>query len=140
LSNRAINIKDKDMRETKFRVWTGSKMEYNIMAGFLGAFYVKGIDEKDSACISPFNTKYPDVCPLMQYTGLNDKSGKEIYEGDIVTFKEWRDAYQEYEDKIMKVEYLEGFFCPLVSFGDEPSSKNYEVIGNIYQNPELLTK
>lgn len=72
---------------------------------------------------------------LMQYTGLNDKNGKEIYEGDIVRI---------FKGDICVVEYnYNGFGLKVI---DE--SKNYgyvdfidyriEVIGNIYDNPELL--
>jgi uncharacterized phage protein (TIGR01671 family) len=125
-------------REIKFRVWNGSKMEHNVMAGFLGAFYVQGMDEKDTACMSPFNTKYSEETACMQYTGKKDKNEKEIYEGDIVRFKSWRDALQRMEEKTMEVKYERGFFIPLVSFGDEPSSRDYEIIGNIFETPELL--
>jgi uncharacterized phage protein (TIGR01671 family) len=124
-------------REIKFRVWTGNEMEHKVMAGFLGNFYVYGIDEKDSACMSGMNTKYPENCPIMQFTGLFDKNGKEIYEGDIVRFKSWRDALQRMEEKKMTVKFERGFFIPLVSFGDGPSNIDYEVIGNIHQNQEL---
>ncbi|HMG16750.1 MAG TPA: YopX family protein [Saprospiraceae bacterium] len=123
-------------REIKFRVWNGSNMELNVMVGFLGAFYVQGIDEKDSASMSPFNTKYFSETPVMQFTGMNDKNENEIYEGDIVRFLSWRDALQRMEEKKMVVEFARGFFIPLVSFGD--NCKDYEVIGNIYENPELI--
>lgn len=74
----------------------------------------------------------------MQYTGLNDKNGKEIYEGDIVQFT--IEHEEEIDDVTYKeaVHFSEGCFnvdgeVPLNAFSDE-----CEVIGNIYENPELL--
>src|SRR3990172_6222924 len=132
-------------REIKFRIWNGSKMEHNIMAGFLGAFYVQGIDEKDSASMSSFNTKYFDTIPVMQYTGLKDKEGKDIYEGDILehlTDKNTTRKKVVYDAQhgafIMR---CEKYFAELrATYGDENMyADTYLIIGNIFENAELLT-
>lgn len=133
-------------REIKFRVWTGTKMEYNVMAGFLGAFYVQGMDEKDKACMSNFNTIYPDQTPVMQFTGLKDKNGKDIYEGDIVSMVEILFRGTE-EERICfwtgQIYFHSGCFW----FEGKGRSDNQwfhhneedlSVLGNIYENQTLL--
>lgn len=121
-------------REIKFRVWTGSQMEYNVMAGFLGSFYVQGMSEKDAACMSSFNTKYSNETPLMQFTGLKDKNGKEIYEGDILqTGNEIHEV--SFVQSPRKGYYPDYGFPNLHNF---PAPDWVEVIGNIYENKELL--
>ena len=76
----------------------------------------------------------------MQYTGLKDKNGKEIYEGDVVR------ARSKYIDAVYVV-YWEARSCQFRCYSPK-SGKQYdkthdmlwadEVIGNIYENPELL--
>lgn len=70
---------------------------------------------------------------LMQYTGLTDRNGIEIYEGDIVRVGnvETRDGIS---DMNVPVEYVRGIFEPIAYINDDA----LEVIGNIYENSELL--
>lgn len=90
--------------------------------------------------------KYKDRFELMQFTGLLDKNGKEIYEGDILLRKDMRGRLFFHEDKACFYawwryhkpkkddrtdEFSGGGF-------DKEEASESEVIGNIYSNPELL--
>jgi hypothetical protein len=72
---------------------------------------------------------YKWIVEDLQFTGLPDKNGKEIWEGDIVKYGV--DAYQVF--------YEGGAYCLKkdIWFSDN-AAKHFEVIGNIYSNPELL--
>lgn len=70
---------------------------------------------------------------LMQFTGLTDKNGKEIYEEDILSTKSG--VYEiRYYDKVAGFGAYKGNFRTAI-YQLRP---NFEVIGNIYENPELL--
>jgi uncharacterized phage protein (TIGR01671 family) len=74
---------------------------------------------------------------VMQFTGLHDKNGAEIYEGDIVQdhigagVVEWHSA-------AFKVNYRDGWAKWFYDYTLKGELESIEVIGNIYQNPELL--
>lgn len=90
------------------------------------------------------------VFPLMQYTGLQDKNKKDVYEGDIiktaysgiyqVKFGEYDNGFK-YEDNMrgfgIHLERISGPFDRIEEYSD---SQEGEIIGNIYENPDLLTK
>ena len=67
--------------------------------------------------------------PVQQYTGLKDKSGKEIYEGDILKLKDIIEEIR-YEDDSGGYIFLDDFASLFVN--------NATIVGNIFDNPELL--
>lgn len=81
-----------------------------------------------------------DPATVGQFTGLRDRNGKEIYEGDILAFK-WFDG-DIVEVDHYPVYYLGGAFCLRGEYDLTPlyeqDMKRYEVIGNIHDNPELM--
>jgi len=130
-------------RPIKFRAWDGKAMEYDVVAGRFGAFYVSpgahnnGIDPNDSASINPCNTLYSPQTPVMQFTGLLDKDGREIYEGDLL------DTGYEHH-KISDVFFRNGSFSTYIDTGLwlELSQNSFldemKIVGNVHENPELL--
>jgi len=69
--------------------------------------------------------------PIMQFSGMKDKDGRELWEGDIV--KAW-----ERDEKPLVIEFRAGGFGTWNGEQFISYSSGWEVIGNIYQNPELL--
>jgi len=125
------------MREIKFRAWW---IKEKVMINDLEAIYPKGkcagiLGIKKIKGESLWN--FEDI-EIMQFTGLHDKNGKEIWEGDIVkTLQpdeigtvEYVDIRASFELKI-KGQY---YYQPLAKW----KKHLLEVIGNIYENPELL--
>jgi uncharacterized phage protein (TIGR01671 family) len=125
-------------REIKFRAWTGKEMYYQdnqYLASFVRRAVPKIIQAVDA---KNWGTQtHESYLPnggniseyLEQFTGLRDKNGTEIYEGDLIS---------------------DGLFVRAVTFGagvflagednlyDYTNDETYRVIGNVHENPELL--
>lgn len=135
------------MREIKFRAWNkrDKLMEYldylNLSkAQFCGNWNVAPPEDLfDVATVKGSLLLFSDVT-LMQYTGMRDKKNVEIFEGDIVKIPHYHDkrtyinGFVKFKDGSFLVDYvdMEG----IISCHKD----NIEVIGNIYENPELLKK
>jgi uncharacterized phage protein (TIGR01671 family) len=124
------------MREIKFRCWDLKRNKWHTPTewgeepadAYIGYGTIPEIG---------FRSNYSYV--WLQYTGLKDKNGKEIYEGDVVWIQwNFTDEYLE-SNKYQKpfvVEFRNYEYAPFSRY--LPSPLDTEVIGNIYENPELL--
>ena len=128
------------MREIKFRAWLkeDKKMEN-----------VKTLDftDKTIRCLkkNEFINAYLlrrvsfDDVELMQYTGLKDKNGKEIYENDLISCNKYKNIVVFFENGCFKVKYSKNdttnVTCTLDTFLEKYKCK---ISGNVYENKNLL--
>lgn len=127
------------MRVPKFRAW--DKLGKIILpVGDLDTSYKLVYLEEDNGyrCERDF-----DEIELMQSTGIKDKKGEEIFEGDIVKFT-ITNGFDYVVDEYGVVTYKQGAFFIVKDFAEYLISYVYtddiEVAGNIYENPELLSR
>lgn len=120
------------MREIKFRgqqkdtkIWV-----YGSVIQCAGIWYIYNENESFRMPQDPdFENSFIEIIPetIGQFTGLYDKNGKEIYEGDILK----GGIYLSYE---VKWDYEDNGW----NVKNDDIRKHYEIIGNIHENPELL--
>ena len=107
------------MREIKFRAWSEP---LKLMQFF----------ENDNGMLGKNGEIHRENYKIMQYTGLKDSNGKEIYEGDIVK------GTNGLKGGPSEVFYGYGTWQPFSYLGNYDGNC-FEVVGNIYENPELIS-
>ena len=124
------------MREIKFRAWHKGKKIIGEVLGIDILHKEIFFSNEDVNCYE--HSDFKDI-ELMQYTGLYDKNEKEIYEGDIVKLRANHGiGVVKYYDEwgAFVIEYIKP--RPLAVLGINYYKENIEILGNIYENPELL--
>ncbi|MDU4427641.1 YopX family protein [Clostridium sp.] len=124
-------------RDIKFRGWDSvNEVMLQVESINFREGYVS-LNEGDNSL-----TDTLEMIELMQYTGLNDKDGKEIWEGDILERYGYWSIRIEYDKGCLMVRDLDEvrynnliLNVPICNF---ESINDWKVIGNIYENPELL--
>lgn len=131
------------MNKPKFRAWD----EYHEKL-----VEVASIDFDNGICLvrdveCDVYSVHWDNLTLMQYTGLNDKNGVEIYKGDYIRCKQYvggnfvdyhyETGYVDFKVGAFGLHRKQGFYRP---FKDWLEDYEFEVLGNIHANPELLNE
>lgn len=119
-------------REIRFRVWCKHFKEWEKDEIFIS----QSGDIYHLSKSSGFLIVRPDTHIVERYTGLRDKNGKEIYEGDIIKIIDVKFSSRP-SPTIIKVEYNNEYagFCIGGSLVE-----SMEILGNIHENPELLNE
>lgn len=131
------------MREIKFRAWDKSQkiMHFDFQfwkSGDKGNDWIMFISDKQRYSDGVNNPYFRQQLKIMQFTGLLDKNGKEIFEGDIVQVTEslkvvfeWLPVHAAFMTRRLNTKhmYIDGVI---------ENWPHYEILGNIYKNPELL--
>jgi uncharacterized phage protein (TIGR01671 family) len=123
-------------REIKFRIWDK----------FLNKFHFPELDFEwnrgqplfgfycSSGNYADFEDNWKDNFIFQEFTGLKDKNNKEIYEGDLIRNGKFKPVQVVYDA------YYGGFFPFFMKVDEERETlaNNPEIVGNIFENPELL--
>lgn len=123
------------MREILFRGKFGNEWKYGFLSIEPQGLVIKEPYKNDSS-----NVWHIESDTIGQYTGLTDKNGKKIFEGDIVDFPARSDSesYGVVKYDTNETEFAIVYDSIYTGLGRQYHSRDIEVVGNIYDNPELL--
>jgi uncharacterized phage protein (TIGR01671 family) len=133
------------MREIKFRAW--DKVAKKFLFPWPEGFYILG----ETTCFDLIGHQLKERSPekstlemlndveIMQYTGLKDRNGKEIYEGDVckdicINGNEYAPLFVIFDEGAFSLKYSESYIPCLCDIDLD----HIEIVGNIYENPELM--
>lgn len=129
------------MRQIKFRGWSKqSKQMYTLV---YGTFHLVSLDRGKTASMQWTDGEYPEPVfdlEIMQFTGLHDKNGKEIWEGDRITIDASNKPYNAMVCEVLWKENDARWVFKQIGFNFffHPGTYPVEVLGNVYENQELL--
>lgn len=131
------------MREIKFRVWDKNKGEMITSAV---EFELRRLEEttkpneySDTIGYVPSDYHRFDI---MQYTGLKDKNGVEVFEGDVIDFSD-NDDFNCYAEVCMaksNLGWAKKYDDGCAALMDDRDLRSWCVVGNIYENPDLMNE
>lgn len=132
-----MDLFNENMRPIKFRAWHKKEQKMFIVNGlqlgndrvqFVRLFATGNLKRMNNLCNG-------DSVVLLQFIGLKDKNNKEIFEGDIIRSEHW-------EPSTYQVAFDRGAFYIAMpdkhEVADIKYAEGFEVIGDVYSNPELL--
>lgn len=136
-------------REIKFRAWNKKDSQMINWFTLIQSAWNTFRGNTPLSLIYEILVARKDDFNVMQYTGLKDKKGKEIYEGDIINVYDWGIAIKKHlitaeiiwddEDHCWNWKSIFGISMCESEIDLYDRWRNIEVIGNIYENPDLLT-
>lgn len=114
-------------------------MNYNIVAGKFGAFWVNegpnldGLDHNDNASLTRFNTKCGETTVIMQAIGVVDANGREVYEGDVISLSDGNAAIRyNANSAAYEAVFEDGSAISLFEAMDYGREKLF-VVGNVHE-------
>ena len=130
------------MREIKFRAWDKNKKDMIFDSIEFETRLLNSNSDGDGSRYIGFSNFHFNLFEIMQFTGLTDKNGKEVYEGDVVKGIEYWPFHpnESIDETIGEIIFDELLYGYSITDGNKPicHMDEIEVIGNVYQNPELL--
>ena len=139
--NRKIKFRTWDTEYKEFSEWTNRDPFFDTSSGKI-FFWERTRKEDGSYDGDIILENHGDRFVLQQYTGLKDKNGKEIYEGDILKYSNTYFESQggQLANPIFQAEWVGAGFVFLGESALQEDADYYEICGNIFKNPELLWK